>query len=71
MKYIVIELQTDAAGNVANIVNQYDSLSAAESAYYSILSAAAISSVPIHSAVVLDSEGMPVYFHSFKHGEVS
>lgn len=57
MKYIVIELQTNATGSVSNIVTAYDDRNAAESKYHSVLSAAATSELPAHAAVLLTSEG--------------
>lgn len=68
MKYIVMEIQTDSEERVANVVTQHDTLAAAESAYYAILSAAAISQVPVHSAVLLTNEGISLLFNSFTHG---
>lgn len=56
-KYIVVELQTNASGSVANIVTSYDERNAAESKYYSILAAAAVSQLPKHAAVLMTSEG--------------
>ena len=66
--YIVIELQKAADGNVANIVTSYNSLAEAESKYHSILASAAISELPIHSAVIVSEEGFAVESKCFKHG---
>lgn len=55
--FIVIELQTNDDGQVANIVTSYESRNEAESKYHSILAAAAQSDVRTHSAVVLDERG--------------
>ena len=65
--YIVIELQKDAKGVVSNIVTSYENLAEAESKYYSILSAAAISNVPVHSAIIVSEEGFPVRNQCYKH----
>lgn len=67
MKYIVVEIQTDAEGNVATITTQHDALNAAQSAYYGILAAAAISAVPVHSAVLMTNEGISILFNCFDH----
>lgn len=56
-KYIVVELQTDVSGAVANLVYSYDEQAAAESKYHLILSSAAISQLPKHVAVLMTSEG--------------
>lgn len=65
--YIVIELQKNAEGVVSNIVTSYEKLAEAESKYYSILAAAAISKVPVHSAIIVSEEGFPVKHQCYKH----
>lgn len=65
--YIVIELQTDANGHVGNIVTTYDNLPQAESKFYTICAAAALSNIPVHSAVILDNTGMAIANRSFSH----
>lgn len=67
MKYIVIELQKNSEGNVANIVTSFDSLAEAESKYHAILSVAAISKIPVHSAIIVSEEGFPVEHKCYKH----
>lgn len=53
--FIVIEIQT--SDNVATIVNSYDNRPQAESKYHQILTAAAVSTVPKHGAIMLTDEG--------------
>ena len=65
--YIVIELQKNDQGVVSNIVTAFDTLAEAESKYYSILAAAAISKVPVHSAIIVSEEGFPVKHQCYKH----
>ena len=65
--YIVIELQKSADGAVANIVNSYENLAQAESKYHSILAAAAVSQIPVHSAIIVSEEGFPVKHQCYKH----
>ena len=65
--YIVIELQKDAKGVVSNIVTSYENLAEAESKYYSILAAAAVSKIPVHSAIIVSEEGFPVRNQCYKH----
>ena len=55
MKYIVMEIQT--SDSVATIVNPYDERAEAESKYHQILTAAAVSTVPKHGAIMLTDEG--------------
>jgi hypothetical protein len=65
--YIVIELQRNDQGVVSNIVTAFDTLAEAESKYYTILAAAAISKVPVHSAIIVSEEGFPVKHQCYKH----
>ena len=55
--YIVIELQTDGEGKVANIVNSYETRNDAEARYHQILMAGAKSTLSCHSAVMIDERG--------------
>lgn len=67
--YIVIELQK-VNGQVANIVTAHDTLNDAESKYHAVLSAGAVSSVEIHSAVLISEEGFPMRHECYKHDAV-
>lgn len=67
MVYIVIEIQTNADGTVGNIVTKYDNLPEAEAKWHSILAFAATSTLPVHSAVILDSDGMTMAQRSYRH----
>ena len=65
--FVVIELQqTDT---VATLVNSYADRNEADAKYHSILSAAAISQVPVHSAVMFTAEGNFIKSESYSHGE--
>lgn len=65
--YIVIELQTNADGAIGNIVTAYNSREQAFSKYHTILSAAAVSALPCHAAVILDNKGMQIAAQCFEH----
>lgn len=65
--YIVIELQKNAEGVVSNLVTSFNSLAEAESKYYSVLAAAAVSEIPVHSAIIVSEEGFPVKHQCYKH----
>ena len=65
--YIVIELQKNAEGIVSNIVTSFETLAEAESKYYSVLASAAISKIPVHSAIIVSEEGFPVKHQCYKH----
>lgn len=66
MKYVVVELQ-GKKDQVANIVTAYSSVNQAEEKYHQVLSAAAVSSIPCHSCVMLNEEGMFIKSECFKH----
>lgn len=57
MKYVTVELQTMQDGTVANITTCHDTRAKAESAYHTVLAAAAQSGLPAHACVLLDSDG--------------
>lgn len=56
--YIVIELQTNTDGQVGNLVTAYEDRNQAESKFHQIMAAAAISELPVHSAIMVDEKGM-------------
>ena len=66
--YIVIELQTNASGQVSNIVTAHATIEAAYNKYFTILSAAAVSSVPVHAATILNNFGEEIEHKAFEHG---
>lgn len=66
--YIVIELQTNN-GKTANIVNAYDDLYTAFNKYHSILAAAAVSTVEVHTALILTETGGVVRAECFDRRE--
>lgn len=59
MKYIVIELQVQD-GTVANLVTAHDNLQQARAKYHAILSAAAVSGLDSHAAVLMEENGAVV-----------
>lgn len=63
--YIVIEIQTSTT--VATLVNAYEDRNQAESKYHQILTAAALSSVPKHSAVLMNDEGQTIKSETYIH----
>ena len=69
MKYIIVEIQVNSDGTVGNIVQTADSRYQAESIYHTVLASAAISSVRIHSCVLLTQEGKLVMSESYAHGD--
>lgn len=71
MKYVVVEIQTNADGTIGAIVTDFDSKLAAENKYHTILAYAAISNLPVHSAVILTNEGRTVKTEVYTHEEVT
>lgn len=65
--YVVLEIQTSADGTVGNLVSAYDTRGAAESAFHSILAAAAISALPTHAAVLMTNEGSVIDSRCYTH----
>lgn len=68
MNYIVIEAQTNN-GVTTTIIDTYASFALAEQKYYLVLSAAAVSNVPIHSAAMLTERGNLVKYECYDHRE--
>lgn len=67
--YIVMEIQktAESAGGVATLVSTYADKNSAESTFHTVLAAAAISAVPVHSAVLMTDEGIWLRSESYKH----
>lgn len=66
--YIVLEIQADEEGHASilpAIVKQ--ELLGAESEYHRILSAAAISNVYCHTALIMTQDGTVLYSQSYRH----
>jgi len=67
MNYIVIEIQTNSDGTVGNLVYAYDNRNQAESKYHAVLSAAAISTLPMHTCVLFQSDGILLARQCYVH----
>lgn len=67
--YIVIEIQTNANGTVGNFVWAFESELEAQSKYHAVLSAAAVSALPVHAAAILRNDGMLIAGQAYEHGE--
>ena len=66
--FIVLEIQTAADGAVTVLEPLIRSSRAeAESVYHGILSYAALSSVPLHAAVLMTGEGIVLERKSYTH----
>ena len=63
--YIVLEIQ--ASDTIATTINSYEDRNTAESRYHQILAAAAVSTVPHHSAVLMNEVGNTIKSDSYTH----
>lgn len=70
MTYVVIEFQTAADGTVSYLISTYTSRNEAESKYHTILSFAATSSVPSHTAVLTTNEGQLIERKTYRHATI-
>lgn len=69
MKYLVIEIQTNADGTVGNLVYAYDDRNQAESKYHAVLSTAAISALPMHTCDLIQADGVLLARQCYKHDD--
>lgn len=70
MKYLVIEIQKNADGGVAvPPIASYDNYFDALSRYHTILAAAAISLIPVHSCVLMNEVGQTLRMDSYNKSE--
>lgn len=67
MVYVVMEIQSDN-DSASTLINSYTNRNEAESKFHSILGAAATSTVPVHSAVLLTDTGKALKNESYMHG---
>ena len=66
MKYLVIEIQKNG-DTVGNIVTAHNSRNEAESKFYTVLAAAAISSVEKHACSLLTEDGVCIRNEVYEH----
>ena len=69
MKYFVEEIQTYTDGNAAQLPFGPLEESAAEEKYHMCLAAAAVSTLPCHAVVMLDTEGRLIKREKYTHKE--
>lgn len=65
--FIVIEIQKDVTA--ATLVSTHDTRNEAENKYHTVLAYAAVSSLPKHSAVLMDENGITLKQESYFHEE--
>lgn len=72
MKYFILEIQKQTEDQYATLpVQMADTKEQAESIFYGILQYAAISTIPVHSVVILDESGFPIRHESYRHEQTS
>lgn len=67
MKFLVTEIQVFEGGAVSTPSYAYETQTAAEAKYHSILAAAAVSALPVHAAILFTEEGFPLRHECYKH----
>ena len=65
--YIVMEIQTNANGTIGTLINTYEDKLQAESKYHAVLTAAAVSALPVHACVVLTEKGEMQLNKAYEH----
>lgn len=66
--FFVIETQVSSDGTGAALVTTQADRNTAEADYHRILSAAAVSQVYKHGAVILTEDCVPVMYTAYEHG---
>lgn len=69
MKFIVIELQSNADGTLGNFVFAFENREDAEAKYHTVAAAAAKSAVLVHTVVMLSRAGAMLKSESYTHAE--
>ena len=67
--YIVLEIQKNANGQVGTLVTSYEDRNQAEQKYHLVLSSAAVSDLPVHSAMILTESTMVLKQECYRHNE--
>ena len=71
MKYLVIEIQTNADGKIGILTFSYDDRNEAESKYHAVLAAAAISALPMHTCDLIQADGILLARQSYAHEQAT
>ena len=69
--YILQEIQTTGSQTVLVPAQTFADRNQAESAYHSVLAAAAVSSVEVHAVVLLDEHGNTVRREFYEHKQTA
>ena len=67
-KYLVTEIQHWDTGAIQTPTWSFDDRNKAEAKYHTVLSQAAVSTLPVHSAMLFTDEGFTLESKCYKHG---
>lgn len=67
---IVLEIQK-SAGNVATLTTVHATRAEAEQKYHTVLAYAAVSSISVHAAVMMEDDGLLIKRESYEHEEAT
>lgn len=65
--YIILETQTNAAGEVSTLVSTKTTRPEADAEFYTKLAYVAMSNVPTHAVTLLDNEGNAILSKCYRH----
>ena len=63
--YLVIEIQKNESGKIAYLATTHETRPLADSKYHLVLSSAAVSGLPCHSAIILNEDATPCDWKSY------
>ena len=65
--YLVVEMQKQIDGSMSHLETAFTDRNTAEQKYHEVLSYAAVSTIPIHTAVILSEEGNLIKKETYRH----
>lgn len=65
--YVVVELQKTSDDAIASLVTTHNTLEEAQSKFHQVLSYAAVSTLPLHSCVLLNEDAYSIKTESYAH----
>ena len=65
--YFIVEIQGFSNGSFTHLVTTAATRNQAESEYHRVLSAAAVSELPMHSAILFTGDGTPLLHQCYTH----
>ena len=68
MKYILLEIQKNNAGELSTLITTYDDKPHANAGFYSLAAVCELSDVPVHSAILMKESGKVVNSLQVNHG---